>query len=99
MRKNDFRASGSGSILYSKNEIDERCVKSAFELAEKLKTQCVAYDFIFDENNAPLIVEISFGFGVEAYDSCPGYWDRELNWHEGKFNPQYWMIENLIKSI
>jgi hypothetical protein len=85
--------------LYSKNEIDERCVKIAFELTEKLKSQCIAYDFIFDENNTPLIVEISFGFVVEGYDLCPGHWDRELNWHEGKFNPQVWMIEDLIQSI
>jgi glutathione synthase/RimK-type ligase-like ATP-grasp enzyme len=99
VRKNDFRASGSGSLLYSKNEIDERCVKIAFKLAEKLKTQCIAYDFIFDEYKKPLIVEISFGFGVEAYDLCPGYWDYELKWHEGSFNPQVWMIENLIQSI
>jgi hypothetical protein len=99
IRKNDFRASGSGIILYSKNEIDERSVKIAFELTEKLKAQCVAYDFIFDENNTPLIVEISFGFAVEAYDPCPGYWDNGLNWHEGKFIPQDWMVENLIKSI
>jgi glutathione synthase/RimK-type ligase-like ATP-grasp enzyme len=99
VRNNDFRASGSGSILYSKNEFDERCVKVAFELTEKLKAQCIAYDFVFDENNTPLIVEISFGFGVEAYDPCPGYWDRELNWNEGKFNPQVWMIEDLIRSL
>ena len=99
VRENDFRASGSGIILYSRYEIDMRCVKIAFELAKKLKSQCIAYDFIFDENNEPFIVEISFGFGVEAYDPCPGYWDSELNFHEGKFNPQFWMIEDLIQSI
>jgi glutathione synthase/RimK-type ligase-like ATP-grasp enzyme len=99
VRKNDFRASGSGSILYAKYEIDERCVEIAFELTKKLKAQCLAYDFIFDEKNTPLIVEISYGFGIEAYDPCPGYWDRDLNWHEGSFNPQYWMIEDLIQSI
>jgi glutathione synthase/RimK-type ligase-like ATP-grasp enzyme len=99
IRKNDFRASGSGIILYSKNDIDMRCVRIAFELAEILKVQCVAYDFLFDEINTPLITEISFGFVTEVYDLCPGYWDRELNWHEGKFIPQDWMVENLIKSI
>ena len=35
-RKNDFRASGSGYILYDKNEIDIRCVKIAFEVNKKL---------------------------------------------------------------
>jgi glutathione synthase/RimK-type ligase-like ATP-grasp enzyme len=99
VRNNDFRASGSGFILYSKYEIDKRCLMIAFELSKKMKSQCIAYDFIFDENKMPLILEISFGFSVDAYDHCPGYWDRELNWFEGQFNPQDWMIEDLIKSI
>ncbi len=58
-----------------------------------------AYDFVFDENNDPLIVEVSYGFAVDAYDACPGYWDENLDWHEGKFIPQEWMIEDLIKSL
>jgi glutathione synthase/RimK-type ligase-like ATP-grasp enzyme len=99
VRKGDFRASGSGSLLFEKHEIDERCLKIAFDLIKKLNAQCIAYDFIFDEKNLPLIVEISYGFSVEAYDACPGYWDRDLNWHEGQFNPQEWMIEDLIRSI
>lgn len=99
VRKDDFRASGSGRILYDKSEIDERCVKLAFDLSEKLKTQCIAYDFLFDAANSPLIVEISFGFKTEPYDLCPGYWDKKLNWHQSAFNPQEWMIEDLIHSI
>ena len=61
-RENDFRASGSGSIIYNKEEIDERCVKIAFEANKKLKMQSIAYDFVFDEKNNPLIVEISYGY-------------------------------------
>ena len=63
---------------------------------EKLKCQSLAYDFVFDENNNPLIVEISYGFDVKAYDPCPGYWDSSLKWHDARFKPQEWMIENLI---
>lgn len=99
IRKNDFRASGSGNIIYSKNEIDERCVEIAFKTNRELKSQCIAYDFVFDQNQKPLIVEISFGFSVEAYDSCPGYWTDDLKWIEGNFNPQFWMIENFINTI
>lgn len=99
VRKGDFRASGSGEIIYNKNEIDENCVKIAFETTKKLNSQCLAYDFIFDNKNNPLIVEISYGFTVKAYDSCPGYWDDSLNWHKGKFIPQDWMIEDLKEII
>ncbi len=99
VRKGDFKASGSGTMKFAKEEFDERCIKIALENNKKLKAQCLAYDFVFDENGAPLIVEVSFGFAVEAYDSCPGYWDEKLNWYEEKFNPQNWMIEDIIAEI
>lgn len=97
VRPNDFRASGSGKILYEKIEIDERCVSLAFETTEKLNAQCVAYDFVFDKNNQPLIVEINYGYDHKAYFPCPGYWDRQMNWHDGSFNSAEWMVEELIK--
>lgn len=97
VRKGDFRASGSGEIYYEKNMIREDCVQLAFKINEQLKTQSIAFDFIFDENNKPLIVEISYGFLEYGYDACTGYWDKDLNWHEGKFNPYGWMIENLLQ--
>lgn len=98
VRENDFRASGSGSIIYDHSKIDMRCVKIAFETNRKLKAQCLAYDFVFDKQKNPLIVEISYGFVVKAYDLCEGYWDSDLEWHEGKFNPQGWMVGYLIQS-
>ncbi|MDF3028501.1 MAG: hypothetical protein K0S23_2808 [Fluviicola sp.] len=97
VRKDDFRASGSGRIIYEKNQIDERCVQIAFETNNKINAQSIAYDFVFDEKKQPLIVEISYGFSVAAYDQCEGYWDNELNWFEGKFNPQEWMIEEVLR--
>jgi glutathione synthase/RimK-type ligase-like ATP-grasp enzyme len=97
IRKNDFRASGSGNILYSKDLFDENTLKLSFNLAQKLKSQCVAFDYVYKNGN-PLVVEISYGFSPEGYDSCPGYWDSNLNWHEGKFNPYGWMVENVILS-
>lgn len=54
-------------------------------------------DFIFDENNTSLIVEISYGFIPSVYWDCPGFWDEQLNWHEGKFRPEDWMIESVLK--
>lgn len=97
-RKNDFRASGSGSIIYDKESIDERCVQIAFEVNKKLKMQSVAFDFIFDHNNNPLIVEISYGYTIHAYKKCEGYWTDDMEWHPGEdFDICGWMVENLIK--
>lgn len=98
VRENDFRASGSGEFKYAREEFDERCIKIAFETSKKLKAQCLAYDFVFDEKNNPLIVEISYGFTPEGYDACPGYWDEEINWNEGKFNPYGWMVELVLNN-
>jgi hypothetical protein len=53
---------------------------------------------VLDKNQSPLIVEISYGFAVHGYDPCPGYWDEQLNWHDGPFNPQSWILENLVLS-
>ena len=45
-----------------------------------------------------MILEISYGFSVEFYDPCPGYWDREMNWYECSFTPQDWIINDLLKN-
>lgn len=98
-RSNDFRASGSGNIIYDKKQIDERCVKIAFDVNQKLNCQSIAYDFVFDEKNEPKIIEISYGYTHEAYDICEGYWDKDLNWIPGQhFDFCGWMVENLIKE-
>jgi glutathione synthase/RimK-type ligase-like ATP-grasp enzyme len=99
VRKGDFRASGSGHFAYGRDEFDERCVQIAFDITQRLELQCAAYDFLFDSANKPLIVEVSYGFLPEGYDPCPGYWDANMNWHVGPFNPQGWMLEGLIKMI
>lgn len=98
-RNGDFRASGSGNIVYDKNQIDERCVKIAFKTNELLKTQSIAFDFVFDTVNNPLIVEISYGYAVAAYDYCEGYWTSDMQWHDGTcFDFCGWMVENLIRG-
>ena len=98
VRKNDFRASGGGEIIYHKEEIDERCVKIAFEANEEIKSQSIAYDFVFDQNNNPLIVEISYGYSVAAYDDCEGYWTKDMQWHSGThFDFCGWMVNLMLK--
>ena len=95
VREDDFRASGSGNILYEKINFDERTIKLSFEISEKLHTQCVAFDFVYQDVK-PLLVEISYGFVKEVYDPCVGYWDRDLCWHQGTFNPYGWMVADML---
>lgn len=98
VRDNDFRASGSGDILYNIENFDDKIIKLSFEISEKIKTQCAAYDFVYDQENNPLIVEVSYGFDQKGYEKCVGYWDNELQFYEGKFNPQEWMVELLVTN-
>ncbi|WP_288651618.1 hypothetical protein [uncultured Parabacteroides sp.] len=97
VRENDFRASGSG--VFSYDEVDENFVKVAFSTAKKIHAQSVAFDFIYDLERNPKIVEISYGFGTHGVDHCPGYWTSDMQWHEGEgFDFCGWMVEDLINS-
>ncbi|VAX33729.1 hypothetical protein MNBD_NITROSPIRAE03-2099, partial [hydrothermal vent metagenome] len=98
-RPDDFRASGSGDIDYDLKRIDARCIKIAFETTEKLKTQSLAFDFIFDQKNNPRIVEISYCYQGKAVYNCPGYRDREMNWHAGHVWPEDAILIDLLEAI
>ena len=99
-RKGDFRASGSGTGLFDHKLIDNKMIKIAFDVAKKLGTQSLAFDFIYD-NKIPKIMELSYCFpmGKGSADDCPGYWDSNLNWHSERVNAQKYMIEDFIKSL
>lgn len=99
-RENDFRASGGGSLVYDHKQIDEQCLRIAFEVSKQIKSQSMAYDFVFDESGKALIVEMCYGYAVEAYDKCEGYWDKQMQWHPGeKFDFCGWMVEEVIKEV
>ena len=97
VRNNDFRASGSGDIKYDKINFNDETIRLSFELAERLQTQSVAFDYVY-KDDVPLLVEISYGFVKEVYDRCVGYWDDKHNFYEGTFNPYGWMVDLMTKS-
>lgn len=97
VREGGFRASGSGHVLYEKHHFDEEVIQLSFDVAEKIGSQCLAIDYVFDEGE-PLIVELSYGFIKEVYYSCEGYWDKDLNWYPGPFDAQGWMVESLLEA-
>lgn len=95
VRENDFRASGSGITFYKRELFDIESVKISMDLTKQLNGQCLAFDFVY-KDGVPLILEISYGFATEIYDACEGYWDKNLNWHEGSFIPQNWMVDLIL---
>ena len=97
-RKDDFRASGSGHIIYDKNQIDKDCIQLAFEANKNLKMQCAALDFVFNKKGKPLIVEVSYGYNPIVYRDCEGWWDEKLNWYNETIKPEQWMLQDLLNN-
>ncbi|SRX75858.1 ATP-grasp domain-containing protein [Aequorivita antarctica] len=97
-KENDFRASGSGKIDFEVAKIDLETVKIAFDVTQKIGGQCLAFDFVYNLNKEPKIVEVCFGFSMKAYDACPGYWKKDLSFVEGTFIPQEFMMENFLNE-
>lgn len=97
VRKNDFRASGSGRFSYE--GVREDIVAISFKVARVLDMQSVAFDFVIDERDQPLIVEISYGFGTEGISRAPGFWDSSLKWHKGDVTLEKWILESVVRKI
>ena len=95
-RTNDFRASGSGKIDYNCAAIDIEIVKLAQEASAKIGAQCLAFDFVYNAEKKPVIIEVCYAFSINAYDFCEGYWDKNLTFHKVAFNPQHQMIKELL---
>jgi len=96
VRKNDFRASGSGYLQFDKNLFSKELIQTAFNITGRIRVECIAMDFIFLKNK-PHLVEISYGFPTRDFiEGCEGYWDSNLNWHEDKFDPYGWIVDDLL---
>lgn len=98
VRKDDFRASGSGEMDYNMEQIPLSALRIAFDVASRLKLQTAAFDFVMD-NGEPKIIEISYGFGYEEVQFTNGYWNEKLEYIPGLFNPFAWMVEGVISKL
>ncbi len=98
VRPGDFRASGSGMIDHRPQAIDPAFLETAFAVAEAAGTQSAAFDFIYDQDKAPAIVELSYCFASSAVTECPGHWDRALNWHEGPCRPEDAILADVVEA-
>lgn len=90
-RPNDFRASGSKFVEMSPKKIDKAFIEIGFAVSKKLGFESMAYDFIYDTEGNPTIIELSYTFGSRKgsqISECPGFWDSDLDWHDGKFDPE-----------
>ena len=96
-RKDDFRSSGSGLINYEVDKINLEFIKIALDISKKLNFQSMAYDFLYNENGEPEFCEISYVYKDSAVYDCKGYWDSDLQFHEGHFWPQYFQLVDFLE--
>ena len=97
-RPGDFRSSGSGLIDYSQEKTDLHLVELGLEISRLLGFQAMAYDFLYDRDNNPKFVEMSYTFVDRPVYDCPGYWDDRLNYCEGHYWPQFLQLSDLLQT-
>jgi glutathione synthase/RimK-type ligase-like ATP-grasp enzyme len=98
-RDNDFRASGSGKIDFNKDGISENIIRHAFLISDKLKVNCMAYDFVNNSNDEILLLEMCWTFADWAVHKCPGHWDRDMNWINGQLWPEEAQVKDFVNKI
>lgn len=101
-RENDFRASGSGSLVWSDSDIDRDTVSIAFQASRALDAPFLAFDFL-RRGAAPLICEINFAYAAWSVKPCESYWflDDKLQpdqaeFRRGEVHPERWTLEEFL---
>ncbi|KGN76149.1 hypothetical protein HQ40_05035 [Porphyromonas gulae] len=100
VRKQDFRASGSGLIESQKELFSQELIAKSFNISDKLRMQICSFDFVRNANTGEfLLIEISYGTCYRIYANCEGYWTRDLSWHHEIFDPRDWIVDIVIDKI
>lgn len=100
IREGDFRASGSGLISYNKELFSKELIKVAFSINERVRSQSLVLDFVQHKQTGQLyVVEVSCGYSAAGYAPCPGYWTKDLEWHEGPVDSLSWILEEVVANI
>ena len=100
VRPNDFRASGSGLLTYpGPADLPRDMITTAFEVCKGIGAQSLAMDFVRDPaDGRALLLEISFSFLASAVAQCPGYFDTQLEWTQGSFDPTELILKDLLSE-
>lgn len=104
-RPNDFRASGSGRIDWAPEPIDERAIRLAWEVGDKLRPQAMGVDII-RRGADPVVVELNLAFASWAVRDCPGHWvlhgdhrTGTLEWVPGSVHPEDAIFNDFVAQI
>ncbi len=98
-RPGDFRSSGSGRYDFDPRGIPEEVLQIAQRISKEMRFQMMAFDFLMDKEGKPAIIEIGCQSAGIAVAQCPGYWDWDLNWHEGRVWHQVMTLRYLLPEV
>ena len=98
VRPNDFRASGSGSIDYDQTAINKECIKIAFDLAQATQSQSICIDFVSNNDDNPLVVEVSYVYLPQCVLDAGGHWTPDLRYHNSGVWPPEAILDDLLCS-
>lgn len=99
-REDGWTASGSGIASYPNEHLEKDYIERSFEIAEKLHARCIAIDFIRHKHTKEIFaIEISPLYASYSMEPCTGYWDKKLNWHCDSRDPQWFLMDNVLKQF
>ena len=97
-RKNDFRASGGGAVIFDKSLLNSKVIYAAREISRRFGFFCMGYDFVINNRTGhPVLIEMSFGFDFKTALNCKGYWNQDLDWIDDPLNVPHEILKDLIK--
>jgi len=100
VRKEDFRASGSGDLFYDHSLVTKKIIDIAFHAAEVMGSDCAGFDIITDPRTGlPVILEVSYGFSHTFILEAGGFYSRDGSWHEVALNAPQALLEKIIDEV
>jgi glutathione synthase/RimK-type ligase-like ATP-grasp enzyme len=100
-RPDDFRASGSGRIVWEPEQIDVRAVALGMRVAQQLGAQSLAVD-VLQRGEEVVVAEVSYTYASWAVRNCPGHWEQrgdDLAWVSGPMRPEDAIFEDFIAAV
>jgi hypothetical protein len=98
-RKNDFRASGSGSLLYQP-ELPWECVELAWRISHEQGFESMAYDFVRNRRGEWVVLEFSYTYVDAAVAACQYYYEMPSGQRRPKPDlwPQDFIVDDFLQQ-
>lgn len=96
-RPDDFRASGSGQLLY-RNHFDPDCIELVYRISHDHQFDSMSYDLVKDSSGQWVVLEMSYTYVDTAVRDCPFYYDMRTGGKVDKPGdyPQDFILEDFL---